>query len=173
MSDTPLSRFGTARDLERDEGLTPEVNAELRKALSDGLLEYCKNRNTNNFSSEMAHYLHIALRSLIGKHDHPLFQMNRGRGESGRDPTKHDCIAEAVRYIRAARKGLIDDSNPVETVIVAFTEKATDATLDQRTVERWLGSSYWAEVEPEVDKIELLPGLMTFSGRCYGQNFAS
>jgi hypothetical protein len=25
MSDTPLSRFGTARDLERDEGLTPEV----------------------------------------------------------------------------------------------------------------------------------------------------
>lgn len=150
-----------------------EANAELREALSEGLLDYCKEPETKPLNTEMAHYLHIALHSLVNNHDHPLFTLNRGRGDSGEDPIKHDCIADAVRYIRASRKGLIDDSNPEETVLLAFTEYAPDANLNHRTVERWLVKSDWSEVAPEDVEVDLIPDLMKYSGRFYGRHFAS
>ena len=87
----------------------------------------------------MANYLHIALRSLVENHDHLLFQITgRGRGNPGMTPDERSCVTDAVRYIRAARGGVIDNLDPVETVLTAYTEEAPDATLDQRTVERWL-----------------------------------
>jgi len=137
-NDSPYHRFLAARDRERDEGPTAEINAALRTALSDGLLAYCQDSDASNFNSEMAHYLHIALDTLSENSDHPLFDMARGRGRTGLHPYKKRCIADAVRYIRAARDGIIEDPSPIESVITAFTDTAADATLDQRTVERWL-----------------------------------
>jgi hypothetical protein len=185
MGDSPYKRFLDARDRERDAerdgSSTAEIYSELRKALCDELLAYCRDisdtscrdKSETIFNSEMAHYLHTALRFLVENHDHPLFQIaGRGRGNPGLTPDERSCVADAVRYIRAARTGVIDDPNSVETVLKAYTEKAADANMDQRTVERWQNRDDMKGVRVADVDSDLIPMMMRYSAGFYGRNFA-
>ena len=185
MGSSPKKRFLDARDRERDAerdgSSTAEIYSELRKALCDELLAYCRDKSEANrgykseaiFNSEMAHYLYTALRSLVENHDHPLFQIaGRRRGNPGMTPDERSCVADAVRYIRAAREGVIDDRHPVDTLLKAYTKEAADANLNQRTVERWQDRDDMEDVRVTDVDSDLIPMMMRYSARFYGRNFA-
>ena len=87
-------------------------------------------------------------------------------------PDELSCVADAVRYIRAAREHVIDDPNPIETILSHYTEESEDATLDVRTVQRWLKRDDMKNVFSADVDADLIPKIMQFSARFYGRHFA-
>jgi hypothetical protein len=169
--DTPYRRFLNVRDKERDDGQSDETFLEIREALIDGLAAYSKDEVRTNFNSEMAFYLHEAFQANF-HHAHPLFHVARGRGNQGLELNERKCVEDAVRYIKAAREGVIGDSNPIDTVIIKYTREATEATLDVRTVERWLDREDMLAVDGSAMDADLIRATMLYSARYYGRECA-
>jgi hypothetical protein len=100
-----------------------------------------------------------------------LFAPQRRRGRP-KEPLRHGVdISFAVMYIRAARKGFIDDPNSIKTVLEHFGG-GEERGLNKETVEGWLVAEEFESYIPEVgDDFVHLRGQMEFCGAHYVQQF--
>jgi len=137
----------------------------IQEAVFECLDEYI-NGNLEEFPKDIAVELRTSMRDILWGITPDLFKTHKGIGERTYSPTVNDCIEAAVRYIRFAKAGLIDDKSPNKTIKEEYG-------VAKSTVSTWLNHKNFSHIKsPQSsdvtkDEIEAIVRFMTFHGKNY------
>jgi hypothetical protein len=147
-------------------GFTPDRIKTLQYAVMLALEEY--DSRGVPLSKDITGELFVEFCNLVKGSQTYLFDPMRKRGRP-KEPLAHKAaICSAVMYIRAARRGEIDDPEPIDTVLDQYGGME-DGGLNKETVEGWLSDDqYSKDYEEGSDRLKWL---MEFAGRYYIKNF--
>lgn len=171
----PKSPYRRYVDLKADrlvdpEGFSQNSWIDMQGALFDALWQHV--RSVRDLPDEMASDLAFAMEDVIAGHENDLLMPHRRRGRPKRPPTQDNCIRDAVRYMRAVKAGLIEDPQPIRTVVNAFRASTKmRGDLNRRTVQKWLSDDRFSGVASDDFESQMIVSLMKASGWHYSRNF--
>lgn len=113
--------------------LDPDRERDQWEAVRDALGAYCDPENRERFPPEMAFAIAQALDWILAGIEHPTWALiQKSRPLKNRlAPQQQKARASAVRYVRAAKEGLIAEEHPTKKIALWFKVR-------QRSVERWV-----------------------------------
>ncbi len=126
-------------------GDTPENTQRLQEAIHEVCLAYgdaTADGEDVTFPQDVANELAFAFGDLAMGHQVEHLTTARGRGQPGASYSLEYAQRAAVRYVRAAKRGCIDDPRPVTSVMEAF--KITRATWGR-----------WKQKHPDVSTADV------------------
>ena len=161
-------------------GDAPEMTRRLQEAISEVCVAYVSAKAAGEdvtFPQNLAAELAFAFGDLATGHQVKLLRPQRGRGKPGASFSVEKAQRAAVRYVRAAKSGCIDDPHPVASVIQAFKissaawrrwqKKHSDvSTADVRvtgSVRQWV--QIYLECHPDADLFWAIDALRFAKGK--------
>lgn len=127
-------RYKEAKEERRAGGrATHQATRRIQKSISDICLAYVYAKTAGEavtFPQEVASKLAFLFGDLATGHQVELVSAQRGRGRPRTSFSVEEAQKMAVRYVRAVRRGWIEDPHPVSTVMKHFR-------IDDATWRRW------------------------------------
>ena len=167
------AKFIRLQGAEFDDLAQEDIQLAMYEALQDHIAWTMDDTKGKPLPQEMAFELSIYFRDIIAgfPNDYTTpIKKNKG-GSMGRHPDEQACIEDAVRYLRYAEAGKINDKAPIKTVHSQYGGHWAAGGLARSTVQKWKKDSRFKNIDTDKMAPGMVEDRMKFSGRYYEMTF--